>query len=396
MPDSFDFGYTATINENAEYSFVFGKTAVSFAPQSFAIGNEAVVGAVGTTGITGCIAIGNRAKVEASNALAIGNTSEASGVNSISVGANKIVGSNTFAFGINNNLNGTEALLMGSGNEAGNNAIAIGSSNKAGDKAIAIGRNLDAAGGETVDGEILGGDIIIGYEDDASSPSVVVGTEMPGSGPRIVLGTGMQHGTNDVMMLGRMLTVTEDADYSELVMLGNDVYSNWATSNDPDYGLRMDDAEDNYPVFLFGVHRALMGITSEGNAYFKGDVTANGWSSTSDFRLKDNIRPVSYPLTLTDSLQPVSYYLKSDKSKQQRLGFIAQEVQRYFPCLVREGSKGMLRLDYMGLIPVLWDFSKQLRQENMELKKEAAEQAARIDKLEAEIEAIKELLNQDK
>lgn len=138
-----------------------------------------------------------------------------------------------------------------------------------------------------------------------------------------------------------------------------------------------------------------MGIDANGDAYFQGEIHAIDFLQSSDFRLKDNIRPVSYPLTLTDSLQPVSYYLKSDKSKQQRLGFIAQEVQRHFPCLVREGAKGMLRLDYMGLIPVLWDFSKQLRQENMELKKVAAEQAARIDKLEAEIEAIKELLKQD-
>ncbi|MDE7102559.1 MAG: tail fiber domain-containing protein [Bacteroidales bacterium] len=158
----------------------------------------------------------------------------------------------------------------------------------------------------------------------------------------------------------------------------------------------MDVTEDNYPVFLFGVHGLLMGITKMGDAYFKQEVYANALSLSSDFRLKDNIRPVSYPLTLTDSLQPVSYYLKSDKRKQQRLGFIAQEVQRHFPCLVREGGKGMLKLDYIGLIPVLWDFSRQLRQENVELKKEAAEQAARIDKLEAEIKAIKELLNQDK
>ena len=179
-------------------------------------------------------------------------------------------------------------------------------------------------------------------------------------------------------------------------MLGYDIYTSWATSNDEETGLNMDVTEDNYPVFLFGVHGLLMGITKMGDAYFKQEVYANALSLSSDFRLKDNIRPVSYPLTLTDSLQPVSYYLKSDKRKQQRLGFIAQEVQRHFPCLVREGGKGMLKLDYIGLIPVLWDFSRQLRQENVELKKEAAEQAARIDKLEAEIKAIKELLNQDK
>ena len=175
-------------------------------------------------------------------------------------------------------------------------------------------------------------------------------------------------------------------------MLGYEIYSG-QEEREKNLGMKKD------PVFLFGVSGwvgPLMGIEADGDAYFLGNVYAKGVNISSDFRLKDNIRPVSYPLTLTDSLQPVSYSLKSDKSKQQRLGFIAQEVQRHFPCLVHGGDKNMLKLDYIGLIPVLWDFSKQLRHENMELKKEAAEQAARIDKLEEEIKAIKELLRQDK
>lgn len=382
---SFAFGENATVNSGADYSFVFGKEARTFATRSFAIGNGAVAGSYGNT-VTDAIVIGNEAEVTASEALAVGNGAVVSGANSISVGRNKVKGANSFAFGIDNGeeSNGTKALFIGNGNKrVGDNGIAIGSTNTVGDGAIAIGRDLNAEDG----------DIIIGYplEVQGDAKSIVLGSELTSKaeGTRIAIGTDNLNGSEDAILLGRRLD-NEWENYDHLVMLGYDVVSS--------------DKEDlmgkkNKPAFLFGVdpdEGLLMGIAVNGDTYFKGNVTANGWTSTSDFRLKDNIRPVSYPLTLTDSLQPVSYYLKSDKSKQQRLGFIAQEVQRHFPCLVREGGKGMLSLDYMGLIPVLWDFSKQLHQENMELKKEVSEQAARIDKLEAEIKAIKELLNQDK
>lgn len=371
---SFAFGEGSAVNENADYSFVLGKGAATFAPESFAIGNGAIVGATGTT-LTRAIAFGNNATVTGTDALAIGNGASVGGENSISIGQNTINGANSFAFGINNgnSSNRSNALFIGNGNDAGEKGIAIGSNNRAGDKAIVIGTDLEANNG----------DIVIGYEDDATDPSIVLGTvgSYSGAGTKISIGTQNQHGENDVMMLGRWLGNLA-ADYSDLTMIGYDVYS----ADAGDLGMGDD------PVFLFGVHGPLMGITKYGDVYFKGDLSANGWTSTSDFRLKDNIRPVSYPLTLADSLQPVSYYLKNDKKQRTRLGFIAQEVQQYFPCLVREGGNGMLSLDYMGLIPVLWDFSKQLRQENTDLKEEVAEQAARIDKLEAEIETIKQLL----
>ena len=314
-----------------------------------------------------------------------------SGENSISIGKNTVAGNNSFSLGIDNTLSASEVLAIGNNNDAGNNGIAIGSTNVAGDGAIVMGRGMNAGDG----------DVSIGYaSNNIDNYSIVLGTmtEFSGDGTKISIGAANENYQNDVVMLGR--GISNDADYEKSVLLGYDFVSSWA-QEDREEGLDMPSSA-NYiddlsrPVFLLGVRRLLMGITEEGDAYFKRDVYADGMNISSDFRLKDNIRPVSYPLTLTDSLQPVSYSLKSDKSKQQRLGFIAQEVQRHFPCLVHGGGKNMLKLDYIGLIPVLWDFSKQLRHENMELKKEAAEQAARIDKLEAEIKAIKELLRQDK
>ena len=389
-PHSFAFGETATVNRNADYSFVFGKEARSFASQSFVIGNDAEAGSFGTL-VTDAIAIGNGAEAHASNSLAIGTTAVVSGENSISIGKNTVAGNNSFSLGIDNTLSASEVLAIGNNNDAGNNGIAIGSTNVAGDGAIVMGRGMNAGDG----------DVSIGYvSNNIDNYSIVLGTmtEFSGDGTKISIGAANENYQNDVVMLGR--GISNDADYEKSVLLGYDFVSSWA-QEDREEGLDMPSSA-NYiddlsrPVFLLGVRRLLMGITEEGDAYFKRDVYADGMNISSDFRLKDNIRPVSYPLTLTDSLQPVSYSLKSDKSKQQRLGFIAQEVQRHFPCLVHGGGKNMLKLDYIGLIPVLWDFSKQLRHENMELKKEAAEQAARIDKLEAEIKAIKELLRQDK
>ncbi|MFO0859589.1 MAG: tail fiber domain-containing protein [Phycisphaerales bacterium] len=90
-------------------------------------------------------------------------------------------------------------------------------------------------------------------------------------------------------------------------------------------------------------------------------LSSNGtWSSTSDRRMKSDIKSES-SATLLDAalrLRPVTYYFNAEKDqhrlpKHPHLGLIAQEVQDVLPGLV-ESSSEMLTLDYstLGVVAV--------------------------------------------
>lgn len=70
-----------------------------------------------------------------------------------------------------------------------------------------------------------------------------------------------------------------------------------------------------------------------------GTIRANGTTLTSDLRLKRNIKPISKSIDQILKLNPVSYDKKqninsSDYSIKEN-GFIAQELRKVFPDLVK-------------------------------------------------------------
>ncbi len=88
---------------------------------------------------------------------------------------------------------------------------------------------------------------------------------------------------------------------------------------------------------------------------------------TSDGRFKENVRGLSGALNKVNNLNPVMYDFTAEsfgevkETKRQklvdenknRMGFIAQELQKEFPELVVEDENGNLGVDYIGLIPAL-------------------------------------------
>ncbi len=71
------------------------------------------------------------------------------------------------------------------------------------------------------------------------------------------------------------------------------------------------------------------------------------------------------------------YTIKADKEQKEKIGLIAQEVQKVFPELVDEDKNGMLALNYQGLIPIL---IKALKEQN-EIHKDLENQISKIEKL---------------
>jgi hypothetical protein len=107
----------------------------------------------------------------------------------------------------------------------------------------------------------------------------------------------------------------------------------------------------------------------------KGDVVAYG--SPSDIRLKENIKPIESALDKVSKLQGVTFdwkkqNLQDDKELTRNwkndIGFIAQDVQKVIPELVRENEDGMLSMRHQGIAPILLEAIKELKAEIEELK----------------------------
>jgi hypothetical protein len=104
-----------------------------------------------------------------------------------------------------------------------------------------------------------------------------------------------------------------------------------------------------------------------GGAYFSHaiyvgtTVTATSFNANSDYRLKENIEKLVD--CSVDNLNPVSYILK--KNKDPHIGFLAHELQEYFPTAVSGQKDGetMQTVNYMELIPVLVKEIQNLKKE---------------------------------
>jgi len=112
-------------------------------------------------------------------------------------------------------------------------------------------------------------------------------------------------------------------------------------------------------------------INTGGTLTISGDVIAYG--SPSDKRLKENIKPIESALDKVIKLQGVTFDWKDKKEEidqfgkayklqewKNDIGFIAQDVQKVIPELVRENEDGMLSMRHQGIAPILLEAIKEL------------------------------------
>ncbi len=119
-------------------------------------------------------------------------------------------------------------------------------------------------------------------------------------------------------------------------------------------------------------------------------ITGN-YYSTSDAKLKQNIKPVQNMMDKIMQLKPSSYQYKTEEYKMNlpkgnQFGLIAQDVQKVFPELVADQVKParfdkktkeklsdevkFLSVNYTGLIPIIISGMQDLKKENATLKSE--------------------------
>jgi hypothetical protein len=108
-------------------------------------------------------------------------------------------------------------------------------------------------------------------------------------------------------------------------------------------------------------------VMANGDTTVSNDLTVGGdIVVSSDARLKANIMSLGSTLAKLLLIDGKRYTMK--KNGKQKIGVLAQDIQKVFPELVTTDDKDMLAVNYQGLVPVLINALKEQQSEIDELK----------------------------
>jgi hypothetical protein len=132
--------------------------------------------------------------------------------------------------------------------------------------------------------------------------------------------------------------------------------------------------------------------------YVNGKAGGLGSWFGSDRRWKKNVQLIPNALDKISNLNGISYEWKNKEfpnknfDKGRQLGLVAQEVEKYFPELVKEGPNGYKHMNYNGLVGVVIEAVKELKAENDIVKNNNDQLRKELLALKDKQEAIEDML----
>ena len=109
-------------------------------------------------------------------------------------------------------------------------------------------------------------------------------------------------------------------------------------------------------------------VMANGDTTVSNDLTVGGdIVVSSDSRLKANIVSLGSTLAKLLLIDGKTYTMK--KNGKQKIGVLAQDIQKVFPELVTTDDKDMLAVNYQGLVPVLINALKEQNDKISRLEK---------------------------
>jgi hypothetical protein len=173
-------------------------------------------------------------------------------------------------------------------------------------------------------------------------------------------------GTGNVVFSTSPTLVTPDLGTPSAVVLTNaSGTANNLTANIANFINVSDDTSTNatrYLIFANGTSGVITEQVSSSKLTFNpstGQLTATDLNSSSDKRLKKNIKTVTSALDTVESLRGVSFDWKEGNGKA--IGLIAQEVQQVLPEIVSADDNGYLSIRYNNVVGVLVEAIKELK-----------------------------------
>ena len=315
-------------------------------------------------------------------------TSTATGIGSIAMGYETTAsGSSSTAIGLSTTASGDVSTAMG--------LYSIAS----GDYSVAIGY------GSLEEGNFLTGTPY--YRNEAIGiRSHVIGNRNKSTGSKsfsigndnLSQGTGaFSIGENNIskgdysMALGLF---SESVAYGSF-SFGNNSYADGynttaiGSANTVDDSAIVDQWNQNNRAFVIGngfydIDNAQLTRSDAFTVWFNGDATlAGNLNVNSDARLKANIVSLGSTLFKLLQIDGKSYTMKKDENKKQKIGVLAQDIEKVFPELVSE-SNGIKSVNYQGLVPVLINALKEQQNEIEILKQQQSE----IDELKTMLKTL--------
>ena len=251
-------------------------------------------------------------------------------------------GASSVALGENTTASGTFSTALGVGTQAtGQGATALGSGT------VVSGWYATASGFETT---------------ASGSASTAMGNETTASGD------GSTALGNNTIASDYASTVIGQYNSSGSSATSADLFSTSAPAFVIGNGTASDATSDAFKVMFNG------DTTVSNDLNVKGNVTVGDVSVLSDARLKANIISLGSTLAKLLQIDGKTYTMKKDENKKQKIGVLAQDIEKVFPELVSE-SNGVKSVNYQGLVPVLIN---SLKEQDSKMK----EQEARIERLE--------------
>jgi hypothetical protein len=111
------------------------------------------------------------------------------------------------------------------------------------------------------------------------------------------------------------------------------------------------DADDHIALMPSG-NVGIGTITPTKKLEVNGDVKINGTvTSSSDVRLKEDVKDLDSGIALVNRLRPVSFFWSADQAPDRSRGFglLAQEVEKVLPEVVADDNQGYKSINYNGV-----------------------------------------------
>ena len=221
---------------------------------------------------------------------------------------------------------------------------------------------------------------------DLGTPSAVVltsGTGLPlttgitGTLPVGNGGTGVTASTgtgNVVLSTSPVLTTPALGTPSAIVLTNATGTASNLTANIANFISISDDTTTNatrYPIFANGTSGAVIEQVSSTKLFFNpstGLLTSTDYNSSSDKRLKKNIKTVENAVETIQSLRGVTFNWIEGSSKG--IGLIAQEVEKIIPDVVTSDENGYMGIKYTNIIGILVEAIKDQQEQINTLRKQ--------------------------
>jgi hypothetical protein len=311
-------------------------------------------------------AMGDNATSSGFNSRALGIDTTASGNYSTAMGyQTEASGNYTTAMGIDTAASGEFSTAMGFQTTAsGLHSTAMGLATTAsGGYSTAMGLATTASGGYST---------AMGVETTASGErSTAMGDSTTASAlGSTAMGSSTEASGGASTAMGFYTTAS---DYGSLVIGRSNLLGSTVTNSATEF------STDNTAFVigngLYDDRSDALTVLFDGTTTIAGDLSIN-----SDARLKANIISLGSTLAKLLQIDGKTYTMKKDENKKQKIGVLAQDIEKVFPELVSE-SNGVKSVNYQGLVPVLIN---ALKEQNDRMKV----QQSQIDELKTIVQGL--------